>query len=107
MHNRLQVSFTAEGAIAIAAALVIVIAVDKSESFFARISMFPRGLRSFPATVVPRPVLTDPQIGGQIDCPPKALSISMESHAMRNRFQFGFWGLHPVADGSVIRGHQQ
>jgi hypothetical protein len=30
MHNRLQVSFTVEGAIAIAAALLIVIAVDKS-----------------------------------------------------------------------------
>jgi hypothetical protein len=108
MHNRLQVSFTTvEGAIAIAAALLIVIAVDKSESFFARISMFLRGPRSFPVTVVPRPVLTDPQISGQMDRPPKALSFSMESHAMHNRLQFSFWGLHPVADGSVIRGHQQ
>ena len=119
MRNRLQVSFTAEGAIAIAAALLIVIAVlgayrfetagpvHKSESFFARIFMFLRGPRSFPVTVVPQPVLTDPQISGQIDRPPKALSFSMESHAMRNRLQFSFWGLHLVADGSVIRGHQR
>jgi hypothetical protein len=104
MRNRLQVSFTAEGAIAIAAALLIVIAVDKSESFFARISMFLRGPRSFPVTVVPRPVLTERQIGGQIDRPPKALNFSMESHAMRNRLQFGFWGMHLVARFSQIEG---
>jgi hypothetical protein len=82
--------------------------VDKSESFFARIPMLPRGSRSFPVTVVPRPVLTDPPIGGQIDCPPKALSVfQMESHAMRNRLQASFCGLHLVANRSVIRGHQQ
>jgi hypothetical protein len=52
--------------------------------------------------MVANSLLTDPQIGGQIDCPPKALSFfRMESHAMRNRLQVSFWGLHLAADGIV------
>jgi len=90
MRNRLQFSFwgmrlNAEGVIAIAAAPVIVLAVltggvqvlkiedpvDKSDNFFARISVFPMGSRSFPVSAVSQPILTEGQTDGQIDCPPE------------------------------------
>ena len=52
--------------------------------------------------MVAHSLLTDPQIGGQIDCPPKALSFfQMESDAMRNRLQVSFWGLHLAAEGVI------
>jgi hypothetical protein len=43
--------------------------------------------------------LTAPPFRAPITHPPKALSFSMESLAMRNRLQVSFWGLHLSADG--------
>jgi hypothetical protein len=49
--------------------------------------------------------LTAKKIGAQIKRPPKALRFfSMESHAMRNRLQVSFWGLHLTAEGIVAIG---
>ena len=45
--------------------------VDKSDNFFARISVFPMGSRSFPVSAVSQPILTEGQTDGQIDCPPE------------------------------------